>query len=68
MFGRRQKVALALTAVLTAAAACTNHARQQSADPATGAAARGVPLVASGDVLPHTSVIDRAAYDGAGRG
>lgn len=61
-------MALALTAVLTAAAACTNHARQESGDAVpAGSAARGFTLVASGGVLPHSSVIDRAAYD-AGEG
>ncbi|OLZ74285.1 hypothetical protein AV521_00940 [Streptomyces sp. IMTB 2501] len=64
MIGRRQQVALAFTAVLVAGAACQNHARGESghATP-SGFAARGFTLVASGDVLPHTSVIDRAAYD-----
>ncbi|KUN02919.1 hypothetical protein AQI95_25680 [Streptomyces yokosukanensis] len=64
MIGRRQQVALALTAVLAAAAACQNHAREQSGRAApAGSAQRGFTLVATGDVLPHTSVIDRAAYD-----
>ncbi|MFJ7147519.1 CapA family protein [Streptomyces sp. NPDC100445] len=71
MIGRRQQVALALTAVLTAAAACQNHNRQdpgsQQGRPAPSAA-RGFTLVASGDVLPHTSVIDRASYDAGGTG
>ncbi|MEU6769753.1 CapA family protein [Streptomyces sp. NPDC046759] len=65
MIARRQQVALVLTAVLAAAAACQNHERQDSKHPA---AARGFTLVASGDVLPHTSVIDRAAADAAGIG
>ncbi|KOV64666.1 CapA family protein [Streptomyces sp. MMG1121] len=69
MIGRRQQVALAVTAVLAAAAACQNHARQDDGRPGPGgAAARGFSLVASGDVLPHTSVIDRAAYDAGGSG
>ncbi|MGW2418714.1 CapA family protein [Streptomyces sp. NPDC001709] len=63
MIGRRQQVALALTAVLAAAAACQNHEREKSGHPAPSGAARGFTLVASGDVLPHTSVIDRAAHD-----
>ncbi|MFF9086156.1 CapA family protein [Streptomyces sp. NPDC014991] len=71
MIGRRQQVALALTAVLTAAAACQNHNRQdpgpQQGRPAPSAA-RGFTLVASGDVLPHTSVIERASYDAGGNG
>ncbi|EST35624.1 CapA family protein [Streptomyces roseochromogenus] len=64
MIGRRQQVALALTVVLAAAAACQNHERGDSGHAApSGPPARGFTLVASGDVLPHTSVIDRAAYD-----
>ncbi|MFB7506353.1 CapA family protein, partial [Streptomyces broussonetiae] len=64
MLGRRQHMALAVTAVLAAAAACTNHARQDSGRGApAGSAARGFTLVASGGVLPQTSVVDRAAYD-----
>ncbi|MFG2616355.1 CapA family protein [Streptomyces sp. NPDC048507] len=35
---------------------------------ATPAAARGFTLVASGDVLPHTSIITRAAQDAGGDG
>ncbi|MFG2634549.1 CapA family protein [Streptomyces sp. NPDC048362] len=67
MFGRRQQVALALTAILAAAAACQNEGRQDSKPP-TPAAARGFTLVASGDVLPHNSVIDRASFDANGHG
>ncbi|ARP68868.1 hypothetical protein LK07_02750 [Streptomyces pluripotens] len=71
MIGRRPQVALALTltAVLAAAAACQNQERQESGHPAPPApAARGFTLVASGDVLPHDSVIDRAAYDAGASG
>ncbi|MBL1086107.1 CapA family protein [Streptomyces actinomycinicus] len=70
MIGRRQQVALALTAVLTAAAACQNHSRQEAAPQGQPAptAARGFTLVASGDVLPHTSVIERAGFDAGGNG
>ncbi|MFB8181156.1 CapA family protein [Streptomyces sp. NPDC055966] len=72
MFGRRHLVALALTAALTAAAAGANHLRQESGHPAPAGSARslgrGFTLVASGDILPHTSVIDQAAYYAAGRG
>ncbi|MFC9930639.1 CapA family protein [Streptomyces sp. NPDC127190] len=70
MIGRRKQVALALTAVLAAAAACQNQERQESAGQGRPAPAadRGFTLVASGDVLPHTSVIDRAAYDAEGDG
>ncbi|MEV5878955.1 CapA family protein [Streptomyces sp. NPDC052101] len=64
MIGRRQHMALALTAVLTAAAACQNHGREEAGHAApSGSRSRGFTLVATGDVLPHTSVIDRAAYD-----
>ncbi|MEU6086381.1 CapA family protein [Streptomyces sp. NPDC047085] len=70
MIGRRHQVALALTALLAAAAACTNQEREESAAAARPAppAARGFTLVASGDVLPHASVVDRAAYDAGGGG
>ncbi|MEU2715398.1 CapA family protein [Streptomyces sp. NPDC007205] len=63
MFGRRQQVALAITAVLTVAAACQNHDRQEAGSAGPSGAAAGFTLVASGDVLPHTSVLDRAAHD-----
>ncbi|MEV6118083.1 CapA family protein [Streptomyces sp. NPDC052109] len=69
MIGRRQQVALALTAALAAAAACQNHGRQQSGHPApSGSATPGFTLVASGDVLPHPSVVARAAYDSGDSG
>ncbi|MET7289194.1 CapA family protein [Streptomyces sp. NPDC005573] len=70
MFGRRHQVALALTALLTAAAACQNQERTEpsaTAHPAP-AAARGFTLVASGDILPHSSVLERANYDAGGNG
>ncbi|MFF4751011.1 CapA family protein [Streptomyces sp. NPDC002514] len=72
MIARRRQVALALTALLAAAAACQAEARKDSqaaarARPAP-AAARGFTLVASGDVLPHTSVIERANFDAGGVG
>ncbi|MGW0880186.1 CapA family protein [Streptomyces sp. NPDC002671] len=71
MIGRRHQVALALTAVLAAAAACSNQERQDSAarvgHPAPPAA-RAFTLVASGDVLPETSVLDRANFDAGGHG
>ncbi|MER6025768.1 CapA family protein [Streptomyces sp. NPDC001851] len=63
MFGRRQQVALAITAVLAVAAACQNHDRQEAGSAGPSGAAAGFTLVASGDVLPHTSVLDRAAHD-----
>ncbi|MGW0993322.1 CapA family protein [Streptomyces sp. NPDC002520] len=70
MIGRRHQVALALTALLAAAAACTNQEREESAASAHPAppAARGFTLVASGDVLPHASVVERAGYDAGGNG
>ncbi|MFE1311990.1 CapA family protein [Streptomyces sp. NPDC058755] len=70
MIGRRKQVALALTALLAAAAACQNHERQELAGAGRPApsADRGFTLVASGDVLPHTSVIERARYDADGDG
>ncbi|KOX02396.1 CapA family protein [Streptomyces sp. NRRL B-3648] len=70
MIGRRQQVALALTAVLAAGAACQNQHREETGAQgrAAPAAPAGFTLVASGDVLPHTSVIERAAYDAGGNG
>ncbi|MHC3467506.1 CapA family protein [Streptomyces sp. 7R007] len=68
MIARRRQVALALTAVLASGAACQarhHEAAARAAHPAPPAA-RGFTLVASGDVLPHTSVIDRARFDGGG--
>ncbi|MES4887882.1 CapA family protein [Streptomyces sp. NPDC096012] len=67
MIGRRQQVALALTAVLAAAAACQNAERQENKHPGAAAPAHGFILAASGDILPHDSVIERAAFD-AGSG
>ncbi|MFF9623258.1 CapA family protein [Streptomyces griseosporeus] len=71
MIARRHQVALALTAVLAAAAACQAHDHDPSAGagrPAPPSADRGFTLVASGDVLPHTSIIDRARFDAGGTG
>ncbi|WP_330462052.1 CapA family protein [Streptomyces sp. NBC_00820] len=70
MIGRRHQVALALTALLAAAAACQNQERKEPAATAHPAppAARGFTLVASGDILPHTSVLERANYDAGGNG
>ncbi|MFE7168776.1 CapA family protein [Streptomyces sp. NPDC057616] len=68
MIARRRQVALALTAVLAAGAACQaqhRHPTSGAGRPAP-AAARGFTLVASGDVLPHSPVIDRARFDGGG--
>ncbi|MFE1438611.1 CapA family protein [Streptomyces sp. NPDC058739] len=70
MIARRRQVALVLTALLTAGAACqaqrleprAGHPAPSIADPG------GFTLVASGDVLPHSSIIDRARFDAGGTG
>ncbi|GGR34526.1 CapA family protein [Streptomyces aurantiogriseus] len=69
MIARRHLVSLALTAALTAAAgqAQERQTAARSGDPGPPAA-RGFTLVASGDVLPHTSVLDRARFDAGGSG
>jgi poly-gamma-glutamate synthesis protein (capsule biosynthesis protein) len=73
MIARRQQVALALTALLAGGAACQAHRHEApghaapSAAP-SAAAPRGFTLVASGDVLPHSSIIDRARFDAGGTG
>lgn len=70
MIARRHLVALLLTGVLTAAAACQAEDDQPAAragQPAPSAA-RAFTLVASGDVIPHTSVIERARVDSGGSG
>lgn len=70
MIARRRQVALALTALLAAGAAC--QAQDQAAPARPGhpqpADADGFTLVASGDVLPHSSIIDRARFDAGGTG
>ncbi|KUN23223.1 hypothetical protein AQJ23_24600 [Streptomyces antibioticus] len=75
MIARSRQVALALTAVLAAGAACQAQGHEKpdpsarSGHPAPSAgAARGFTLVASGDVLPHSSIIDRARFDAGGAG
>ncbi|MFJ6386385.1 CapA family protein [Streptomyces sp. NPDC091972] len=69
MIARRRQVALALTALLAGGAACQAHDHGAPGRPAPAAAApRGFTLVASGDVLPHSSIIDRARFDAAGSG
>lgn len=72
MIARRRQVALALTAVLAGGAACQAQHHEPShraGQPAPGApGSRGFTLLASGDVLPHTSVIDRAGFDAGGEG
>ena len=68
MIARRRQVALALTALLAGGAACQAHDHETPGRPAPSAAApRGFTLVASGDVLPHSSIIDRARFDGGGK-
>ncbi|MEU0744248.1 CapA family protein [Streptomyces sp. NPDC006134] len=69
MITRSRQVALVLTAVLTAGAACQARDREPPGSPAPSAADTGAfTLVASGDVLPHSSVIDRARFDAGGAG
>ncbi|MGW7455134.1 CapA family protein [Streptomyces sp. NPDC054787] len=76
---RPQAVVLLSALLLSAAAGCTaagGSAPARLGDsggpaPSTAAgslAARGFTLLASGDVLPHTSVIQRAAHDAQGDG
>ncbi|CCK25800.1 lipoprotein [Streptomyces davaonensis JCM 4913] len=69
MIARSRQVALALTALLAAGAACQADRHESPGHPAPSAAdARGFTLVASGDVLPHSSIIDRARFDAGGSG
>ncbi|MEV5933309.1 CapA family protein [Streptomyces sp. NPDC052079] len=71
MITRSRQVALALTVVLTAGAACQarDHRPPEPGHPAPSATAQpGFTLVASGDVLPHASIIERAQYDAGGTG
>lgn len=70
MIARRRQVALALTALLAAGAACQAEDREPPGSNGRPAptTAPGFTLVASGDVLPHTSVIDRARFDAGGTG
>ncbi|MFF6911208.1 CapA family protein [Streptomyces sp. NPDC012466] len=71
MLARSRQVALALTVVLAAGAACQarDHDKPDRGRPAPAAAGpRGFTLVASGDVLPHSPIIDRARFDAGGTG
>ncbi|KMS76350.1 lipoprotein [Streptomyces viridochromogenes] len=69
MIARSRLVALAATAVLAAGAACQAQSRETSGQAGpSGKAPRGFTLVASGDVLPHTSIIERARFDSGGTG
>lgn len=75
----RSGTVAAIAFLLAGAAGCTGQQPQAPAPGAPPSAARGaggqdagVPrpftLLASGDVLPHSSVIDRAAADAGGQG
>ncbi|MFE7900964.1 CapA family protein [Streptomyces sp. NPDC057424] len=71
MLARSRQIALALTVVLAAGAACQARGPEKPdrGRPAHAAAGpRGFTLVASGDVLPHSSIIDRARFDAGGTG
>ncbi|MFD9391954.1 CapA family protein [Streptomyces sp. NPDC060000] len=70
MIARRHQVALALTALLASAAACQARDPGAAEPPGRPAppAARGFTLVATGDILPHTGIIDRARFDAGGTG
>ncbi|MFD8231360.1 CapA family protein [Streptomyces sp. NPDC059696] len=70
MLARSRQIALALTVVLAAGAACQarDHDRPDRGRPAPAAGPRGFTLVASGDVLPHSTIIDRARFDAGGTG
>ncbi|MGW0914500.1 CapA family protein [Streptomyces sp. NPDC002784] len=69
MIARSRQVALALTAVLAAGAACQADRHEAPGRPAPSVTGSGgFTLVASGDVLPHSSIIDRARFDAGGRG
>jgi poly-gamma-glutamate synthesis protein (capsule biosynthesis protein) len=70
MIARRRQVALALTALLAAGAACQAQDQDGPARPGRPAPndSEGFTLVASGDVLPHSSIIDRARFDAGGTG
>lgn len=69
MIARSRLVALALTAALAAGAACQANDHKAPGQPGASAKGpRGFTLVASGDILPHTSIIDRARFDAHGSG
>ncbi|MET9832650.1 CapA family protein [Streptomyces sp. NPDC006385] len=68
MIARSRLAALALTAALAAGAACQANNHKGPGQSGSSAGPRGFTLVASGDILPHTSVIDRARYDAGGSG
>ncbi|MEU6810064.1 CapA family protein [Streptomyces sp. NPDC046831] len=65
MIARRRQAALAVTALLAAAAACQAHNREHddsAGRPGPSAGGR-FTLVATGDVIPDDSVVERAASD-----
>ncbi|MEU6683173.1 CapA family protein [Streptomyces sp. NPDC046832] len=70
MLARSRQIALVLTVVLAAGAACQarDHDKPDRGRPAPAAGPRGFTLVASGDVLPHSTIIDRAGFDAGGTG
>jgi poly-gamma-glutamate synthesis protein (capsule biosynthesis protein) len=73
LVAHRRRLAVVLAGLLTAAAACQAQYRQPSAahpgHPAPAAAGpRGFTLVATGGVLPHASIIERAQFDARGTG
>ncbi|MBZ6227541.1 CapA family protein [Streptomyces olivaceus] len=72
MITRSRQVALALTALLTAGAACQARDHEPPKRPAQAPPAAAddgaFTLVASGDVLPHDSIIERARFDAGGSG
>ncbi|WP_030422889.1 CapA family protein [Streptomyces sp. NRRL F-5065] len=69
MITRSRQVALALTALLAAGAACQARGHQPDARPAPPAADTGAfTLVATGGVLPDAAVVERARFDARGTG
>ncbi|WP_327342394.1 CapA family protein [Streptomyces europaeiscabiei] len=69
MTAHRGPTALALAVLLTATAACQYRGASPRPGPSAPAGdGRGFTLVASGDVLPHMSIIERAYTDAGGDG
>ncbi|MGW7266016.1 CapA family protein [Streptomyces sp. NPDC054842] len=72
MTTRARLAGIGIAAVLAAVAAGCQAAEKPHAPraghPAAPGATRGFTLVASGDVLPHTSIIERARTDAGGAG
>ncbi|GGL65249.1 lipoprotein [Streptomyces fumigatiscleroticus] len=67
MITRSRQVALALTVLLAAGAACQNRGHEPPAHPAA-AGTGGFTLVASGAVVPARAPADRAGSDAGGTG